>query len=210
MHPNPAYRQTDPAISLKAARRRGFGLLSINGEAVPLCSHIPFLLSKDGTKAEAHLVRSNPIAAKLANGPVAALLAVNCGDGYISPDWYQIEDQVPTWNYVAVHLTGKLRVLPPENLRPHLERLSDFFERRLAPKPVWRLDKVPPEVQRRLMRMIVPVELSIETVDATWKLAQNKDAAVRVAAADALEAGGPDAGAAALAALMRNPPDQFA
>jgi len=58
----------------------------------------------------AHLVRSNPIAQCLRAGERKAVLAVSGPDAYVSPDWYaRMPDQVPTWNYVAVHLRGTRR-----------------------------------------------------------------------------------------------------
>jgi len=203
MHPNPAYRQVQRETNIAFARKRGFGVLTINADPAPLISHIPFLLSPDGAALEAHLVRSNPIARRLADGPVGARLAVSGPDGYISPDWYGIVDQVPTWNYVAVHLSGQLRVLPDAELRPHLDRLSEYFETRLLPKPVWMTDKTDVGAMTRLMRMIVAVRLEVDDIDATWKLAQNKDEAARLGAAAALDA----LGEGDLARLMRAPPE---
>jgi len=203
MHPNPAYRQVPRETNIAFARKRGFGVLTINADPAPLISHIPFLLSSDGAALEAHLVRSNPIARRLADGPVGARLAVSGPDGYISPDWYKIADQVPTWNYVAVHLSGHLRLLPDAELRPHLDRLSAYFETRLLPKPVWTSGKTDAGVMARLMRMIVPVRLEVDDIDATWKLAQNKDEAARLGAAAALDL----LGQGDLARFMRAPPE---
>lgn len=181
MHPNPAYRQSPREINLAFVRERGFGTLSINGADGPLMSHIPFRLAEDGASAELHLVRSNPIARALSE-PLAALLAVTGPDAYVSPDWYGMADQVPTWNYVAVHLRGHLSALPAETLRGHLDRLSEAFETRLVPKRPWHTAKMPADVLERMMRMIVPCRLDIATVDGTWKLAQNKPDTARLAA----------------------------
>lgn len=206
MHPNPIYRGVDAARNLDFARERGFGVLTINGEDGPLAAHVPFVMAAEGGALAAHIVRSNPLWRALRAGPARALMAVSGPDGYVSPDWYGIEDQVPTWNYVAVHLRGELRLLEESALAPHLEALSEGFERRLAPKPVWRMDKVAPEALARMMRMIAPVELRIESVEGTWKLAQNKPEAARLGAGDALAAGGFGQEVAALAELMRAPP----
>ena len=118
MHPNPIFRNAEPEPALAFAKLRGFGTLSINDKYGPMAAHIPFIIADDGSKAMFHLVRSNPIARK--GGGAHALLAINGPDGYISPDWYGVEQQVPTWNYVAVHLRGVLNMLPPEALEPHL------------------------------------------------------------------------------------------
>ncbi|MCB1366679.1 MAG: FMN-binding negative transcriptional regulator [Rhodobacteraceae bacterium] len=202
MHPNPVYRSEDRARILAFAADRGFGMLAVNGPDAPMLSHVPFVLTGDAG-AGLHLVRSNPIARALAAGEAAAVLAVAGPDSYVSPDWYELDDQVPTWNYAAVHLRGRLRLLADGELRAHLEALSATFEKRLPGKTPWRLDKVDSQVQARLMRMIVPVALEIEGVDGTWKLAQNKPEAARLAAADGIEQAGIGQEVAALAALMR-------
>ncbi|MEO1308077.1 MAG: FMN-binding negative transcriptional regulator, partial [Pseudomonadota bacterium] len=62
MHPNPVFRQAPEARNREFARARGFGMLSVARGDTPLLAHVPFLLSADGTEAELHLVRSNPIA----------------------------------------------------------------------------------------------------------------------------------------------------
>ncbi|GHD98669.1 negative transcriptional regulator [Defluviimonas sp. 20V17] len=203
MHPNPAFRQVPPEQSLEFAAQRGFGTLALNGPEGPLLSHVPFVLAQGGHQAAFHLVRSNPIARALAEGPRPAVLAVTGPQGYVSPDWYGIEDQVPTWNYVAVHLRGPLSLLPPEALRAHLDALSARFESDLAPKAPWTAAKMDSAALDRMMRQIVPATLEIAHVDSTWKLSQNKPDPVRLAAAERLQAAGISPEAAALSDLMR-------
>ncbi|MGY9049836.1 MAG: FMN-binding negative transcriptional regulator, partial [Rhodobacterales bacterium] len=166
MHPNPIFHSADHAKDISLARDRGFGVLAVSTETVPLLSHIPFLLAEDGGHADLHLVRSNPIARL--KGAQQAVIAVNGPDGYISPDWYGLTDQVPTWNYVAVHLTGTLEPLPDSEMRAMLDRQSEAYEARLAPKPVWQTPKMTPEVLERMLRMILPFRLHVQRIDATW------------------------------------------
>lgn len=201
MHPNPIFRNGTEADALAMARARGFGILSINGAAGPLAAHIPFELSKG--EAFLHLARSNPIAR--ADLPAQAMLAVSGPDAYVSPDWYGAEDQVPTWNYVAVHLRGQLEPLPPEALRPHLERLSAHMEAQLAPKPIWTMDKMTDDAIARMMRMILPFRMVIETVDSTIKLNQNKTEAQRAGAAKGIAAAPVGMEAAQIARMMGAP-----
>jgi len=200
MHPNPIFRSDDHNKSLTFAAERGFGMLSVNGEHGPVAAHIPFVFNADSSRIGFHMLRSNPVVQ--AAGP--ALLAINGPDGYISPDWYGAPELVPTWNYIAVHIRGILRVLPPEALESHLRALSREFERRLLPKPVWDLDKVSLEAREKMMRMLMPAELEITHVDATWKLGQNKPAAAIRGAAEALKSSAIGAETAALAALMED------
>jgi transcriptional regulator len=184
MHPNPAFRQTPAEQNLAFARARGFGTLSVNGADGPVLAHVPFLLAADGSHADLHLARSNGVIA--AGLPAKAVLAVMGPDAYVSPDWYGHADQVPTWNYIAVHLRGELLPLPPEALEPHLNALSDSFEARLAPKPVWKTAKMSDGVMARMMRMILPFRLVITAVDGTWKLGQNKPPEARAGVISAL------------------------
>lgn len=205
MHPNPVYRGVGDARNIAFARDRAYGMLAINGDDGPLVSHIPFILAKDGQMAELHLVRSNPILRAL-NTPTQAVIAVSGPDSYISPDWYEIDDQVPTWNYVAVHIRGTLERLPQDDLRGVLDRLSADMEARLAPKRPWTIAKMAPEARDKLMRMIVPCRMQVTGIDGTWKLSQNKTDDVRLRAAGGVAAHGIGAELAALAALMRDPP----
>lgn len=202
MHPNPAYRGAALATNLDFARARGFGILSVNGADGPLAAHVPFVLAEDGLSAAMHLVRSNPVVRAL-DEPQPALLAVSGPDGYVSPDWYGLEDQVPTWNYIAVHLRGRLERLPDAALRGHLDQLSEKFESRLLPKPPWKTTKMPADVLDRMMRMIVPCRLSITDVQGTWKLGQNKPPAARRGAADGMATAPVGQEVAALVEQMR-------
>jgi transcriptional regulator len=118
-------------------------------------------------------------------------------DAYISPDWYGQEDQVPTWNYLAVEAEGPLRRLDEPELVALLDDLSAAHEARLAPKPAWTRAKMTPGRFEGMLKAIVGYELAIEALRGTRKLGQNKDDATLRAAAAGLAPFNP-----ALAALM--------
>lgn len=204
MHPNPTFHSQDHAKDIAFVRDRGFGTVVMNGDPVPLVAHVPVLLSEDGREVLIHLVRSNPVARALAQ-PCPARIAVTGPDAYISPDWYGVADQVPTWNYVAVRITGVLELLPHDRMREVLDAQSSHYETRLKGKAPWTMDKMTPEVADRMMRMIVPCRMVVEEIAATWKLGQNKDDAVRLRAA-AQVPGGTGTELDALATLMAEPP----
>ena len=200
MHPNPAFRAETRDRALALVRDRGFGTLAVNAEGGPLLSHVPLLLAEDGASADLHLVRSNPIARL---GETAAVIAVMGPDAYVSPDWYEVPDQVPTWNYAAVHLRGTLRPLPADAMHDMLDRQSAAYEARLLPKRPWTTAKMDPDVLARMMRQILPFRLEVEAVDATFKASQNKPDEVRLRAADAVGAHRIGQEAALMRALMR-------
>lgn len=185
MHPNRIYRKESRESNIAFVQSRNFGVLALNGPATPLVSHIPFLLSECGSYVEAHLVRTNPIVPLLEQGPCEAKLIVSGGDSYISPDWYELEDRVPTWNYVAAHLAGRLQLLESGKLVDILDRLSARFEDQLLPKSPWTLAKLTDDTLQKFTRAIVPIALSVDSIEATWKLDQNKPASARASAAGA-------------------------
>lgn len=202
MHPNPAFRKTGEETNIAFARNKGFGVLAVNAASGPLLSHIPFQLTEDGSYLEAHLVRSNPII-RLLEAPVEAVIAVSSADAYVSPDWYGIKDQVPTWNYVAIHIRGKLERLDDAELHGVLERLTAAMENQLLPKKPWTSGKMDQQVYERMRRQIVPVAMRVEAIEGTWKLSQNKADEVRLAAAEGVTGHGIGTQTGLMADLMR-------
>ncbi len=203
MHPNPVFHDAAADRDLAFARARAFGVLAVVEDGLPHLSHVPFLLDPGGGTADLHLVRSNPIA-RMGAGPHPAKIAVSGPDRYVSPDWYGVADQVPTWNYIAVHLTGTLERLPQEQMHEMLERQSAAYEAQLLPKAPWTTGKMTPEVLDRMMRQIVPFRFAVTGVDGTWKLGQNKPGEVRQSAAVQMQARGIGIETGALAAMMRD------
>ncbi|MEP5731389.1 MAG: FMN-binding negative transcriptional regulator [Sulfitobacter sp.] len=201
MHPNPVFHDADKVQNISFARERGFGVLAVQNDDFPMLSHIPFLLNAEGSVAEFHLVRSNPIA-RILKTPRNAKIAVSGPDSYISPDWYEVIDQVPTWNYVAVHLTGVIELRPQKDLLDLLDRQAAFYEDRLTPKPAWKTAKMTEAVRDKMMRMILPCRMEIHSLDGTWKLGQNKPDTARTAAADQVSGYGFGSETGILAALM--------
>lgn len=133
------------------------------------------------------------------------MIAISGTDACISPDWYgphsEVPDQVPTWNYVAVHLHGHLEVLAEDAMRGHVDALSAEHEARIAGKRSWTRAKMTEGAMPRMMRMILPFRFRVASVEGTWKLNQNKTAEIRSRAAQALSQG--NASAQEIAALIR-------
>lgn len=201
MHPNPIFHDATTSRNIAFARARAFGVLVVAAPDGPHVSHVPFLLSDDAATTDLHLVRSNPIA-RMGEGMHDAKIVVSGPDSYVSPDWYGIKDQVPTWNYIAVHLTGRLERLPQDTMREMLDRQSAAYEEQLAPKALWTTDKMTPEVLEKMMRMILPYRFTLTGVDGTWKLGQNKPDDVRVAASSEMADHGIGSDVAVIASMM--------
>ncbi|MET0240819.1 MAG: FMN-binding negative transcriptional regulator, partial [Sphingobium sp.] len=145
-----------------------------------------------------HLARANPMTPHLDGA--RALFVAQGADAYVSPDWYGLPDQVPTWNYVAVELTGTARRLDDDALLPLIDALSTEHEARLSPKPVWTSAKMTPGLAQRMTGAIAGFTLDITGWRGTRKLNQNKNDAARQGVVDALTALGNTAMAGEVAA----------
>jgi transcriptional regulator len=168
--------QPDRAASLAFAKARGFGTICAVDRAGPVASALPFCLDylNDGTPAVAfHVARGNALAA-LADGTSNWLIAVNGADTYVSPHWYASPDQVPTWLYQAVHLTGPVRAMSEQELADHLDALSTKFESWLAPKPPWTTAEMTAGRREAMMKAIVGLKMTVENIEGSFKLNQHK------------------------------------
>jgi transcriptional regulator len=187
MHIPSHFRDPDLARAHAAMRDHPFALLiTPHGGEVHL-SWLPFLLDAahgpQGT-LEAHLARANPHAAAIEAG-AASTVAFLGPHGYISPRWYvDPTQQVPTWNFVAVHAHGQPRaVAEPTALLALIGRLVAVHEAAVAPP--WTIA----EAQRysdQLAGHIIGFTLEIERLEHKRKLSQNKPAADRVGVLRAL------------------------
>ena len=211
MYTPPPFK-SDRTAALAFAQARGFGTVCAWDGDKPVASALPFCLSfaDDGTPiASFHVARGNPLA-RLGCGKSRWLLAVNGADAYVSADWYVSPDQVPTWLYQAVHLTGSVALMPEGELGPHLDALSAKFESWLTPKPPWTVTKVSAGRQEMLKKAIVGLVMTVEEIEGSFKLNQHKSEADYTAIANALGAQ-PHPDAKEIAQLMQDArPEAFA
>ena len=187
MYTPPLFKQNRTA-SLEFAETRGFGTICAWNGTRPIASSLPFYLSQadDGAlKALFHVARGNPLA-NLADGTTPWLLTVNGPDAYVSADWYVSSDQVPTWLYQAVHLTGPVRKLSDDELAIQVDRLSAKFENWLAPKKPWTSAKMTAGRLEAMKKAIVGLVMTVVEVEGSFKLNQHKSDADYAAIASAL------------------------
>ena len=200
----PPMFKPDRAASLAFAQARGFGTVTAWDGTKPIASSLPFYIAygDDGAPYAAfHVARNNPLL-KLADGKSRWLMAVLGADTYVSADWYASPDQVPTWLYQAVHLSGPVRMQSDSELASHLDALSAKFESWLAPKPPWTSSKMTAGRLDAMMKAIVGLVMSVDEVEGSFKLNQHKSDVDHVGVATAL-AEQPDAAAKILASKMR-------
>ena len=196
MHPNPLYRSDDRALMEQLLDEIGFGMVFAATPDGPRMAHTPLLSTGDGA-VQFHLARGNALTRHLAGSE--ALIVINGPDAYVSPRWYGNRDTVPTWDYIALELEGRVRRMADEGLEAFLHAAIAKHEARLAGDP-WRAEESSEKVWSGLFRGIVGFELEVLAWRPTIKLSQNKPPEDRIRIAEGLEA----AGQPALAHLIRS------
>ncbi len=195
-----AFAETGTAKLHEVIRRHGFAVLTSRGAHGLIASHLPILLDADaGPHGHllGHMARANPQWEHV-EGEV---LAVFSGPhAYVSPSWYEEPATVPTWNYVAVHAYGPLRVVEGRDaLLDILRRSVRTYE---GPRPgPWAFDETAPNVDA-LLGAIVGFRIEITRLEGKWKLSQNHPEERRRRVVRALEACADD-DSKAVARLMR-------
>ncbi len=162
-------------------------------------THLPLLLEAPD-RLVGHMARANPHWREF--DPHAESLAIfTAAEGYVSPSWYATKAEtgkvVPTWNYQAVHATGRLEIIEDRDaLLEIVTRLTNRFE---APRALpWAVSDAPEEYVEALLNGIVGVVMHITRLQGVAKLSQNKSLADRDGVIAGAEAENP-----ALAAAMR-------
>lgn len=187
MHPAPAFRVEDRAVLLDFLRAHPFVTLAASVGGRPFVAQSPIVIRELSGEItlDFHLSRGNVLTPHLTQGFPAIALATG-PDAYVSPDWYESPDQVPTWNYLAVEAEGAVAPLNDEELTALLDDLSAQEEARLAPKTPWTRDKMKVGKFEALLRGIMGGRLFVERLEGTFKLSQNKSDADRLGAAKGL------------------------
>ncbi len=182
MHPNRKFHLDRDEMS-RFVRESGFGLVFAQTEAGPRAVHVPVLL--EGDRLRFHVARGNLIHPALLAG-CEALFVANGPHAYVSPDWYGLDDRVPTWNYAAVELEGLVRPVGEDELVRFLDDVSAEHEMRLLPKKPWTRDKMSPGRFEGLLKAITGFEMEVAEWRGTAKIDQDKPEEVRARIADAL------------------------
>jgi transcriptional regulator len=188
--------------ALAFAAERGFGVIVAADERGPRASHVPFVIRRreDRVIVQLHLTAKNPLVA-LADGSRRFLLIVSGDDAYVSNDWYASPDNVSTWLYEAVHLSGVAHVAGHDNNRAHGDALLAVSEARL-PKQPWNLAQMEPAKRESMLASIRVIDLVVDEIEGQSKLNQHKGDEDHVAVANML-ACAEETGSRRLAAKMR-------
>ncbi len=181
------------------------GILVVGGPNGLDANHLPFGLNPDAGEQGAlfaHVARANPVWQEVGDG-AEVLVIFRAAGAYVSPNWYpskhESHRQVPTWNYRAVHVHGRLRICDDERfVRGVVARLTRTHEARTGSERPWKMTDSSAEYIDEMLASIVGLEVEISRMVGKWKLSQNKETRDRTGAAEELRKRGEDVMAQAM------------
>jgi len=196
-----SFAPPDDASLFAAIERYSFALLVSGSGAELSASHLPLLLDRRSGERGillGHMARANGQWREAAGQLVLAIFSGP--HAYISPSWYEAEQVVPTWNYVAVHAYGRLELIESAAETEQLLRRTIETYEAGRPRP-WQLNESPEWIDK-LVGQIVAFRIPIDRLEGKWKLNQNQPPERRAKVVAALEQQG-EKNASEIARLMR-------
>lgn len=206
---NPSHFKVDDPTTVHALiQAHPLGCLVTQSDAGLDANHLPFelLQDEDGLlRLIAHVARASPVWQQIREDS-SVLVIFRAEQAYISPSWYpskhENHEQVPTWNYRVVHAHGRISVRDDEKfVRGVVGRLTRRHEASNNAQAPWKMSDAPPDYLQRMLGAIVGLEITVDRLEAKFKLSQNKQQRDRLGAVQALE----QLGQLDLARSMRQP-----
>jgi transcriptional regulator len=170
------FKEERPEVLIPFIQEYPFGLLITIEEDIAQGNHLPWILVNNSLQA--HIPKVNPLYAFLKDREHLEVLIVFQGpQAYITPSWYPSKKEtgkvVPTWNYSVVHVRGKLRLQDNEKwLIEHLNQLTHVQEK--TRDSDWQMSDAPHEYTQSMMRVLVGLDVEIDSMQGKFKLSQNR------------------------------------
>lgn len=152
-------------------KRFGFATIISVQDNIPVATHLPFTVTEkdDEIKLYSHFAKANSQWKNIEANKV--LIIFSEPHAYISPNNYDQFLSVPTWNYIAVHVYGKVKIIEEQNnVLNIVETAIDKYE--TSYKNQW--NQLPQEFKEKMLKGIVAFEINITEIQAKKKLSQNK------------------------------------
>jgi len=170
MYPPPHHQTQDLQKMIAVIKAYPFGMLVSAVDGKPFVTHIPIIYNDDTGKLVAHIDKYNPQVATLQDG-VEVTVVFRGPDTYISPSVYTTK-QLPTWNYIFVHVTGTISLInDPEKAKETMVAMTTFLE---APEHKFKLEKENTRMHR-MVNYIQAFDITITSWDGKFKLSQDKN-----------------------------------
>ncbi|MCI0555077.1 MAG: FMN-binding negative transcriptional regulator [Anaerolineae bacterium] len=166
------YREDDRAKIIEFLRQNEFAtLVTYDGEK-PMASHLLMEIVEQGGKlfVNGHMSKANP-QWKTFDAKTEVLVIFQGSHTYISPTWYN-HVNVPTWNYQAIHVYGRVRII--DDRQESYLLLKKLVERHET-EGHYSLEALPQDFVEKEMKGIVAFQVEVMRIEANYKLSQNRD-----------------------------------
>lgn len=182
----------DEKLAQSIVRDNAFAVLMTMGDApgaMPDISHLPMLWLADGDgpgRIIGHVAKANPHSQRF-DGTATSMAVFSGPHAYISPNYYTNPALVPTWNYAAVHLHGRIRAITDDaGAIAILDTLVGAFENDTTGN--WSTARLPDGHLERQIKGIVAFEMPVDRIETKVKMSQNRSAEDIAGAISALSA----------------------
>jgi transcriptional regulator len=154
-------------------QNHSFGTISTTEQGKPIATHLPLGVNKKGDDyyITGHMAYGNP-QWRTFEACEDVLIMFQGPHAYVSSSWYSHEN-VPTWNYQAIHMYGKASILEPNELIEDLSRMLEKYEQNREKPVVW--DNLSSELLETQLKGIVGFKIKVEEIQAAYKLSQNRN-----------------------------------
>ncbi|AME06274.1 FMN-binding negative transcriptional regulator [Bacillus siamensis] len=168
----PAPFQLSEAEAYDVIKEYGFAALFSTAGGMPYATHLPLMMSKDNQCLYGHFALPNPQWKEIEGQSVLAVFqGPHC---YISPKWYETNQAVPTWNYVAVHVYGEAELLDEEET---VHSMGDLVLKYESPDSPYKLEDVDAKFLSGMNKGVKGFKIKISKIEGQAKLSQNHSAA---------------------------------
>lgn len=167
------YKITDVEEIREFVQHHSFGTLVSTRKGRPIATHLPLQLIQEGDNyyITGHMAYGNP-QWRTFESSEEVLVMFQGPHAYISSSWYE-QENVPTWNYQAVHLYGAAQILDEEELKQDLTRLMETYEKHRENPVLW--EKLSPSLLEKELKGIVGFKIKVNEIQAAYKMSQNRN-----------------------------------
>ncbi|MCP3762789.1 FMN-binding negative transcriptional regulator [Domibacillus sp. A3M-37] len=167
------FKVTDVSEIWDFVQKNSFGTMVTTKQGKPIATHLPLQLIKEGDPCyiTGHMAYGNP-QWRTFETCEDVLVMFQGPHAYISSSWYE-QENVPTWNYQAVHVYGTASILNEEELKQDLTMLLQKYEENRENPVLW--DKLSPQLLESQLKGIVGFKIKVGEIQAAYKLSQNRN-----------------------------------
>ena len=166
-----AFLTTDQSEIISFIKKYSFGTIITVDEGKPIATHLPFLVVEQDEKMflKSHFASVNPQAKSLEGQEILVIFTEP--HAYVSPKFYEKKQNVPTWNYLAVHIYGGAKIIEDEAGKLELlEKTIQNYEEEYLKQ--W--NNLALDYKLKMLKGITAFEIEVSDIQAKKKLSQNK------------------------------------